>query len=58
MEAVRDLGALVEAERDHAIRQFMEARDSWVKFLRAPTDRESDEGSKALDRLFGTEGGK
>lgn len=29
-----------------------EVRAAWEKFLRAPTDAESDEGSRALDRLM------
>lgn len=48
----------VEPDPPDAEARFEQARAAWVKFLRAPTDAESDEGGRELDRLFGTEGGK
>lgn len=42
----------VMAERDALAEWKAEARREWERFLRAPTDAESDEGSKALDRLM------
>lgn len=55
VSVVRSLRAAlrsVMAEMDALAKWRAEARREWERFLRAPTDAESDEGSKALDRLM------